>query len=101
MLNKYFYTYADQNDTAYYLDREVDALACECAYHKACNGEQERSYADDDYGKQYAGKGCVARYSKRKTHCQSIDPMLIQGYGAGASVTAAGVFADIMSIANI
>ncbi|MCF0175536.1 MAG: bifunctional aspartate kinase/homoserine dehydrogenase I [Bacteroidales bacterium] len=29
------------------------------------------------------------------------DPMLIQGYGAGASVTAAGVFADIMSIANI
>ncbi|MCI6802458.1 MAG: bifunctional aspartate kinase/homoserine dehydrogenase I [Prevotellaceae bacterium] len=28
-------------------------------------------------------------------------PMLIQGYGAGAQVTAAGVFADIMSIANI
>ena len=28
-------------------------------------------------------------------------PMLIQGYGAGASVTAAGVFADILSIANI
>ena len=28
-------------------------------------------------------------------------PMLIQGYGAGASVTAAGVFANVMSIANI
>lgn len=28
-------------------------------------------------------------------------PMLIQGYGAGASVTAAGVFANIISIANI
>ena len=28
-------------------------------------------------------------------------PMLIQGYGAGADVTAAGVFADITSIANI
>ena len=28
-------------------------------------------------------------------------PMMIQGYGAGPSVTAAGVFADIMSIANI
>ena len=27
-------------------------------------------------------------------------PMLIQGYGAGAGVTAAGVFANIMSIAN-
>ena len=29
------------------------------------------------------------------------DPMIIKGYGAGASVTAAGVFGDIMSIANI
>lgn len=29
------------------------------------------------------------------------DPLMIQGYGAGASVTAAGVFADIMSIGNI
>lgn len=28
-------------------------------------------------------------------------PMQIQGYGAGAGVTAAGVFADIMSIANV
>ena len=28
-------------------------------------------------------------------------PMCIQGYGAGASVTAAGVFADIIRIANI
>jgi len=28
-------------------------------------------------------------------------PMMIKGYGAGASVTAAGVFSDIMSIANI
>ena len=28
-------------------------------------------------------------------------PMVIKGYGAGASVTAAGVFADIFSIANI
>lgn len=28
-------------------------------------------------------------------------PMLIQGYGAGADVTAAGVFSDIMSVANV
>lgn len=28
-------------------------------------------------------------------------PMMIQGYGAGADVTAAGVFADITSIANV
>ncbi len=29
------------------------------------------------------------------------DPMVIKGYGAGAGVTAAGVFGDIISIANI
>ena len=29
------------------------------------------------------------------------DPMLIQGFGAGAAVTAAGVFANVLSIANI
>ncbi len=28
-------------------------------------------------------------------------PMMIKGYGAGASVTAAGVFSDIMSVVNI
>lgn len=28
-------------------------------------------------------------------------PVMIKGYGAGASVTAAGVFSDIISIANI
>jgi len=28
-------------------------------------------------------------------------PMIIQGYGAGADVTAAGVFANIMSVANV
>jgi len=28
-------------------------------------------------------------------------PMVIKGYGAGAEVTAAGVFADIIGIANI
>ena len=28
-------------------------------------------------------------------------PMVIKGYGAGADVTAAGVFADVISIANI
>lgn len=29
------------------------------------------------------------------------DPMVIRGYGAGAAVTAAGVFADIIRVANI
>jgi aspartokinase/homoserine dehydrogenase 1 len=28
-------------------------------------------------------------------------PMIIRGYGAGADVTAAGVFADVMRVANV
>ena len=36
-----------------------------------------------------------------KTQRYNEFPMIIKGYGAGASVTAAGVFADIISIANI
>jgi len=28
-------------------------------------------------------------------------PMVIKGYGAGADVTAAGVFADIMRVVNV
>jgi aspartokinase/homoserine dehydrogenase 1 len=28
-------------------------------------------------------------------------PMMIKGYGAGAAVTAAGVFADIIRVSNI
>ena len=64
------------------------------------------------------GKGCIALREIEKEHpfyqlegSNNIVmltteryrefPMLIQGYGAGAGVTAAGVFANIMSIANI
>jgi len=28
-------------------------------------------------------------------------PMIIKGYGAGAEVTAAGVFADVIRVANV
>ena len=36
-----------------------------------------------------------------KTERYNEYPMIIKGYGAGAEVTAAGVFSDIISIANI
>lgn len=36
-----------------------------------------------------------------KTERYNEYPMIIKGYGAGASVTAAGVFSDIISIANV
>ena len=29
------------------------------------------------------------------------DPLMVQGYGAGAEVTAAGIFADIIRIAKV
>jgi aspartokinase/homoserine dehydrogenase 1 len=64
------------------------------------------------------GKGCVSLQEVDKNHpFYNLEgsnniilltteryheyPMMIQGYGAGASVTAAGVFADIIGIANI
>ena len=64
------------------------------------------------------GKGCVSLQEVEKSHpFYNLEgsnniilltteryheyPMMIQGYGAGASVTAAGVFADIIGIANI
>ena len=45
------------------------------------------------------GKMCIR--DRLTTERYKEYPMMIQGYGAGASVTTAGVFADIMSIANI
>ena len=42
-----------------------------------------------------SGKGEIWTYDQIKVRRTA------QGYGAGASVTAAGVFADIMSIANV
>ena len=42
------------------------------------------------------GSNNIVRLTTERYHKY---PMLIQGYGAGASVTAAGVFADIMSLA--
>ena len=46
------------------------------------------------------GAECQVLFLPFSFLCQEY-PMQIQGYGAGASVTAAGVFANIMSIANI
>ncbi len=65
-----------------------------------------------DNGKTSVGLQAVAPshpfYDLRGSNNQIIintaryqDPMMIRGYGAGAAVTAAGVFADIISIANI
>ena len=50
---------------------------------------------DDPFYTLTGSNNCVLLTTARYNEC----PMRIQGYGAGASVTAAGVFADIMSLA--
>jgi len=84
---------------------------------------EQRRKALEDKGRAWRfvarlenGKGCVSLQEVERTHpFYALEgsnnvvmltteryreyPMLIQGYGAGASVTAAGVFADIMSLA--
>ena len=57
---------------------------------------QEVPYGHPFYGLEGSNNIVLLTTERYKEY-----PMLIQGYGAGAAVTAAGVFANIMSIANI
>ncbi len=63
---------------------------------KASVGLQEVSMGHPFYGLEGSNNIILLTTERYKEY-----PMMIQGYGAGASVTAAGVFADIMSIANV
>lgn len=63
---------------------------------KASVGLQEVDFRHPFYGLE--GSNNIILLTTER-YCEY--PMMIQGYGAGAGVTAAGVFADIMSIANI
>lgn len=63
---------------------------------KASVGLQEVDATHPFYGLEGSNNIILLTTERYKEY-----PMMIQGYGAGASVTAAGVFADIMSIANV
>lgn len=63
---------------------------------KASVGLQEVDSTHPFYGLEGSNNIILLTTERYKEY-----PMMIQGYGAGASVTAAGVFADIMSIANV
>ncbi len=79
----------------------------------AAEGKRWRFVAQNDHGRLSVGLRAVGSDHSfyvldgsnniilLTTERYNRHPMLIQGYGAGADVTAAGVFADIMSIANI
>ncbi|MDO5447368.1 MAG: bifunctional aspartate kinase/homoserine dehydrogenase I [Prevotellaceae bacterium] len=62
---------------------------------KACVSLQEVDKSHPFYHLEGSNNIVLLTTDRYKQH-----PMLIQGYGAGASVTAAGVFADIMSLAK-
>ncbi len=57
----------------------------------------ERCELDSPFAKLVGSNNVVILHTER----YNPDPMIIQGYGAGAGVTAAGVFADILDIANV
>ncbi len=63
---------------------------------KASVGLQEVKAGHPFYGLEGSNNIILLTTERYKEY-----PMMIQGYGAGADVTAAGVFADIMSIANV
>lgn len=63
---------------------------------KAAVGLQEVSVNHPFYGLEGSNNIILLTTARYKEY-----PMMIQGYGAGAGVTAAGIFADIMSIANV
>ncbi len=63
---------------------------------KATVGLQEVGMGHPFYGLEGSNNIILLTTERYKQY-----PMMIQGYGAGAEVTAAGVFADIMSIANV
>jgi len=92
---------------------ELDAEFEEKRKKSEAEGKRYRFVAEMDNGKCSLGLQAVSRshpfYELEGSNniimitTERYDefPMIIKGYGAGAAVTAAGVFADIISIANI
>ena len=92
---------------------ELDAEFEEKRKKLEAEGKRYRFVAEMDWGKCSLGLQAVGRshpfYELEGSNniimitTERYDefPMIIKGYGAGAAVTAAGVFADIISIANI
>jgi aspartokinase/homoserine dehydrogenase 1 len=92
---------------------EMDALFEEKRQKLEADGKKYRFVAEMDQGKCSVGLHEVDRihpfYELEgsnniimiTTERYNEYPMIIKGYGAGAAVTAAGVFSDIINIANI
>ncbi len=62
-----------------------------------CSVSLEKVGLDTPFAKLEGSNNIVILHTERYTP----HPLMIQGYGAGAGVTAAGVFADILDIVNV
>ena len=62
-----------------------------------CSVSLEKEGLDTPFAKLEGSNNIVILHTERYTP----HPLMIQGYGAGAGVTAAGVFADILDIVNV
>ena len=80
------------------LDKEGKKLRFVASYNK---GECEVGLREVESGHPFYDLEGSNNIIMISTERYNEYPMVIKGYGAGASVTAAGVFSDIISIANI
>ena len=62
-----------------------------------CSVSLEKVGLDTPFAKLEGSNNIVMLHTAR----YAPHPMMIQGYGAGAGVTAAGVFADVLDIVNV
>jgi aspartokinase/homoserine dehydrogenase 1 len=62
-----------------------------------CSVSLEKVGLDTPFAKLEGSNNIVILHTER----YNPHPLMIQGYGAGAGVTAAGVFADILDIVNV
>ena len=65
--------------------------------HLKCSVSLEKVGLDTPFAKLEGSNNIVMLHTER----YAPHPMMIQGYGAGAGVTAAGVFADVLDIVNV
>ncbi len=73
------------------------SLVQEVNYPVKCSVSLEKVGLDTPFAKLEGSNNIVILHTER----YNPHPLMIQGYGAGAGVTAAGVFADVLDVVNV
>ena len=94
-LNPYFEALRKETEDAHQCLRFIAKLEMRGAVK--CSVSLEKVGLDTPFAKLEGSNNIVILHTER----YAPHPMMIQGYGAGAAVTAAGVFADILDIVNV